>query len=406
MSGFPELESKMTYTVVNDAMPLGATSSVASLINASGETAGEAGGIPGMQATAVEWSPTGAATVLTDLGYEYVYVSGINASGEVLGYGYNAPNDGGAANAVLWAPGGASATILQDVGGQGQSEAWALNDAGDSTGFSFIGDGGRFEAVYWDAAGAPVVLASLGNSSAGFTADEGTCINNAGVIGGFSNNEAVEWSNNGSILWHDSNVSAAGSAIYAINASGDAIGSDNGQAVYWSPTGQETVLAEPNPGVRGAHVYAINAAGDSVGLCGSRAILWADTGAATVLADLPGTTRAEAAAVNGRDQSVGYEIVDRKEVATAWTKTGVVTNLNLILGHGWSETEASEINSVGDICGSGIHKDAQSAWELLWVPNASAPDGGTYVNADNHNALAAAAIHPIPHTLTVGDSSF
>jgi len=134
--------------------------------------------------------------------------------------------------------------------------------------------------------------------------------------------------------------------------------------------------------------------------------LWADTGAATVLADLPGTTRAEAVAVNGRDQSVGYEIVDRKEVATAWTKTGVVTNLNLILGHGWSETEASEINSVGDICGSGIHNDAQSAWELLWVPNASAPDGGTYVNADNHNALAAAAIHPIPHTLTVGDSSF
>jgi hypothetical protein len=51
------------------------------------------------------------------------------------------------------------------------------------------------------------------------------------------------------------------------------------------------------------------------------------------------------------------------------------------------------INDSRDISGYGVDNGLQTAFELLWVPKAGTIDGGTYINATNHNALAA-ALHP------------
>ncbi len=73
-----------------------------------------------------------------------------------------------------------------------------------------------------------------------------------------------------------------------------------------------------------------------------------------------------------------------------------MTDLGAILGSAWSNTEATYINNAGDILGNGLDHNIQSAFELLWVPNAGATDSGRYIAESPHNVLAASAI---PHAV-------
>ena len=87
-------------------------------------------------------------------------------------------------------------TVLPDVGGHGDSEATAINNAGDIVGYSDTGSGS--EAVEWRPNGTATVLPDVG----GHGDSEATAINNAGDIVGYSETssgkyEAVEWSPTG-----------------------------------------------------------------------------------------------------------------------------------------------------------------------------------------------------------------
>jgi uncharacterized membrane protein len=75
------------------------------------------------------------ATVLQDVGGQgYSDAYGINISNEVVGVSL-LNSDTSARDAVLWSPNG-TPTILQDVGGQRQSTALGINSAGDIVGYS------------------------------------------------------------------------------------------------------------------------------------------------------------------------------------------------------------------------------------------------------------------------------
>jgi hypothetical protein len=161
--------------------------------------------------------------------------------------------------------------VLQDVGGVDRSEAFAINDSGDSVGLSFsaLRSGGRkaaAEAVLWSPSGKATVLQDVGG--------------------------------------------ARFSKALAINDSGESVGFSGKDAVLWSPSGTATVLR--SAGV--SEAVAINAAGDSVGYSfgasgnGVDAMLWSPSGAATNLGAVLGSawSYTQAVAINNNDDIIGY----------------------------------------------------------------------------------------------------
>ena len=67
-------------------------------------------------------------------------------------------------------------TVLQDVGGHGSTEPYAINDAGQSVGFSAL------DAVLWSPSGIPTVLQDTG----GLGRSQVSAINDAGQSVGYS----------------------------------------------------------------------------------------------------------------------------------------------------------------------------------------------------------------------------
>ena len=109
-----------TYTATN----LGP--GIANAINNSGYIAGELTTTNGTSEPVI-WSPSGAVTVLQNVGeLGGDQVLGINSAGYAVGEA----QIGTGWDAVLWSPNG-TATVLQDVGGRGYSQAIGINDAGD-----------------------------------------------------------------------------------------------------------------------------------------------------------------------------------------------------------------------------------------------------------------------------------
>ncbi len=97
---------------------------------------------------------------------------------------------------MLWSPSDGGAAVLQDVGGEGYSAAYAINAAGQSVGVSQTAGGGT-EAVLWSPTGTATVLEGAGGHSSWATA-----INAAGQSVGVSQTasgdyEAVLWSPKG-----------------------------------------------------------------------------------------------------------------------------------------------------------------------------------------------------------------
>ena len=111
---------------------------------------------------------------------------GLNNHGDVVGYEWN---NSGIEEAALWTAGATTPISLNNPITTGCHDfVWALNDAGDSTGYSINGNamsgGSTFEdAVYWNSAGTSTVLATLDNEE---PYSLGQCINNNGEIGGES----------------------------------------------------------------------------------------------------------------------------------------------------------------------------------------------------------------------------
>ena len=103
----------------------------------------------------------GEATGLQDVsGEDFSTALAVNDAGQSVGFSDNASCPSCGVDAVLWSPTG-KATVLQDVGGVGVSYVGAINDAGQSVGGSLTAAGG-LDAVLWSPSGKATVLQDAG----------------------------------------------------------------------------------------------------------------------------------------------------------------------------------------------------------------------------------------------------
>jgi hypothetical protein len=128
----------MSYTVVNDTVPSGYNVDQVEL-SATGESVGI---WAGSQNTfqQVLWAENGSVTDLADPlpGPNELFVVSINSSNESVGYNYNNfVNDRYSGSAVEWSATG-QATVLSDLGGYGFDQANAINAAGGIVGESGV----------------------------------------------------------------------------------------------------------------------------------------------------------------------------------------------------------------------------------------------------------------------------
>ena len=231
------------------------------------------------------------------------------------------------------------------------------------------------------------MLPSLGGSF-----DFAAALNDLGEIVGGSDSEVVMWSSGGSILWHDTLSGNGG--IHGLNASGTSCGQDGLNAVIWSPTGVEPVLTSLDNTAQSV-ALSINAAGQTCGYSGNDAVLWSSTGATTVLAHPGGSSvKAEAVNINSDGDTVGYyDNASNTGFAAYWNSAGKLTNLANILGSGWSDTNATGVDNVGDISGYGMLNGLDELFIL--VRTVAAPSGYHVeipsLDAATHPALVLAA---------------
>jgi probable HAF family extracellular repeat protein len=210
-------------------------------------------------------------------------------------------------------------TDLGTVAGTTISFADGLNDTGQVVGTSGL-PGGPYYAALWSG-GSVINLGGLPGST--FSGAKG--INDAGQIVGYSGDVAAEWYG-GSIINLGGLPGSTGSEAIAINGAGKAVGSS------WFGVGYF------------ANAFATEWSGGNV----------------INLGGLPGSTFSEAIAINNAGQIVGYSQIGGVDIATEWSN-GSVINLG-----GPSYVEAEAINGSGDVVGSGFNLGGGSPVATLW----------------------------------------
>jgi probable HAF family extracellular repeat protein len=155
----------------------GFQSALAKGINTSGTIVGYVADRFFSNSRAFTWSSAGGMKALPGLGGTGAIAFAINSSGIAVG---EASTANGAIHAVKWSPTG----VITDINppGAGASEATAINDNGDITGWVFPQGGNGEHAWLWRANGTQQDLGTLGGQRA-FAYG----INNAQLVVGWSN---------------------------------------------------------------------------------------------------------------------------------------------------------------------------------------------------------------------------
>lgn len=218
-------------------------------------------------------SDISGAMVMLDVGF----ANGVNSTGTAVGY-----VDG----AVLWDAGG-SLTRLLLPDNTWFSQAHAINNAGQITGYCAIGSSTVLGyAVLWSG-GQPVIIGE----------GCGTAINSSGSVAGYRQNssgvrEGFVWTSEGGM---SALAGGTASEANALNDLGQAAGMmcniNGGWACVWDDNGSFRLL-DNLPGAIGSTAYAINNAGAVAGSCetptGIYAVLWEADGSLVNLGMLPG----------------------------------------------------------------------------------------------------------------------
>jgi hypothetical protein len=349
----------------------GGSTTVVKAINSTGESVGvsqtTAGGYD-----AVLWSATGTAQALTDVGSEGDSSSRvINGAGQSGGWSKTSTG----ADTVLWSASGTT-TVLNKTGLFG-STVYAINSHGDTVGYTVTSTG--YDPFFWTASGHQVPLADPGGH--GFAQPRG--ITDKNKIAGFSCKtptspttcsayEAVTWDNSGvATVLQDVPGGTGNYAALAIDAAGFAVGwaaiPTGLTAVRWNSAGVPTIFKTPKTSTSTVATAENNhgmTLGYAVTTKGRDYLIWGhDGGIAATLADPGGQGLEYANAINNNGKSVGYActiVVSGNCTAyeaVLWQPSGKATNLSVILGSDWSNTQAVGINDAGDIVGFGAYNN-------------------------------------------------
>lgn len=344
---------------------------------------------------------------LGSLGGEGSSALGLNDSGVAVGWSTTA---GGQRHAFMYSNG-----LMTDLGtlvGGMASEAYAINDQGVVVGTSGInGLGAGFPEIsqgfVWQQGKMSPVGALYCPCS--FKVRYGTSfltgINAAGQAVGWSGTARGSLVVHGA-LWQAEALQDLGggagdwsiSHIYAINDSGQMAGDyaqDAGklgslvfdrEATLWQSDGTRQSLGFL-PGDTTSVALAINADGSTVGWSGSsdgsraHAVLWRG-GSIRDLGVLPGYASSEALAINFRGQVVGWSGSADGSLSHAFLWLGgQMLDLNGLVpdGSGWVLQQATGINMLGQIVGTGVFNGQVSAYMLrpiyIWGSPAKNPIG-------------------------------
>ena len=319
-------------------------------------------------------SPSAQATSYTltdlgDLGGSSTYASGLNDSGEVVGYGALA------GNTVFHAFKYEAGTIT-DISSLGASSfASAVNNSGLIVGYSGL-TGPPAKNQAWSYSGG--TMTAIGSTSP-FIGSMATAVNDAGKVVGQSGSDAFLYSGG---VTTDLGTLSGGSYSLAtgISASGEIVGYGNvtgGATHAFVDNGTMTDIG--TLGGPDSYALAVNASGEVVGQSTTAGYLTHafvyDSGVMTDIGTLGGTTSI-ALSVNNAGDVVGYSTDSLGDYHAFLYSGGVMTDLSSILG-GFS-SYATGINNLGQITG---YVQLSSGRSFLLTPIAAiaAPEPGAWV---------------------------
>ncbi|HWY23232.1 MAG TPA: hypothetical protein VNX26_18540 [Candidatus Acidoferrum sp.] len=289
------------------------------------------------------------------------YGGGINSSGEVVGSSYTAAL---VLHAYVWT----KKDGIRDLGtfGGSSSAAYAINDFGTVVGQADLASG-LFHAFSWTGSGGMQDLGTLGGSeSAAFAINNhGQVVGNAFTATGLSH--AFLWTT-GNGMQDLGTLGGDSSTAYAINSYGEVVGSSqlpNNSGVHaflWTSSKGMQDLGTIN-GYNYSSAYGINDSSRVVGYVGltqaftyTFGFLWSSAHHLNSLGFLEGGTQTFAVGINSFGAVVGsFNDAFGVSYAFMWTKPDGMRDLNFMIpqNSGWILSQASAINSVGQITGSG-----------------------------------------------------
>lgn len=311
-------------------------------------------------------------TDLGTLGGNTSYAYGINNLGQVVGKS----NVGGLGHVFLYTPGSGMTDLGNIGGGTCNATASGINDNGQIVG-SFTNDS---------------------NQTRGFEYSPGIGVTYIGTLGGLSssassindNGEITGWADTSSGYAHafvyDSNsgikdigtLGASSSWGFAINSSGQVAGvsnlsNGNRHAFLYSPGSGMTDLGSLANGMPSAG-FGINDSGQVVG--------WAERNySAHLVIDSPGGQMMDIDQLDGKDS--GNAINNNGDIVGTYHITsdhafiysdGKMKDLNTLIdpSSGWTLTSANDINTLGQIVGTGTNSYGQThAYLLMPTPEPS-----------------------------------
>jgi probable HAF family extracellular repeat protein len=299
---------------------------------------------------------------VTDLGAlpsgSYSTASGINNSGQVVGY---ASTSSGAGHAFLYSGG-----IMTDLGA---TEATGINNSGQVVGWATTSSGASHAFLYSGG-----IMTDLGTT-------EATGINNSGqVVGfyvvGYPSDKIYAWLYSGGVRTNLGNLpGGTGSYAYGINDNGQVVGqgynvSSGQQHAFLNSGGTMTDLGTLPGYPISSIAYGINnngqVVGASVARTNSHAFLYSGS-TMTDLGTLPGGTGGVAEGINNSGQVVGYASTSSGAGHAFLYSGGIMTDLNSLIptNSSWTLGFAYGINDNGQIVGQGTSPSGQTHAFLL-----------------------------------------